>query len=357
MRERKRAFKTPLWIKVALPLIFGTAAILWLFSREYVPGTWSAIRFTPHAIVGILLAWMCMAGRDFGLMWRFRALSDGDLSWIQSLRVTMLCEFTSAVTPSTVGGSALAMVFMHREGLQLGRATTLMLVTLFLDELFFVITCPLAVLMVPYHDLFSVAGNSFVMGLRAVFWSVYVLITLWTIILFLGIFIRPQSIRKILMTIFRLPLLKRWRQQVTELGDSMVTAGHALKKKTSRWWTQAFAATAFSWFSRYLIVNALFFGFVPAVNQLMVLARQMVVWLVLIVSPTPGGSGVSEWLFTDYYGDLISRSMPDATSVTIGATVIILALSWRIVSYYVYLFIGLFLMPSFFKKKRNDSYK
>ena len=133
----------------------------------------------------------------------------------------------------------------------------------------------------------------------------------------------------------------------------MVVAGHALKKKNAGWWSQAFSATAFSWFSRYLIVNALFFGFVPAVDQLMVLARQMVVWLVLIISPTPGGSGVSEWLFTDYYGDLINRSMPDATTVAVSATIIILALSWRIVSYYVYLLIGLFLMPSFFKKKRK----
>ncbi len=338
-------------MKIALPLAFGAAAILWLFSREYVPGTWSAIRFTPHAIVGILLAWLCMAGRDFGLMWRFRALSDRDLSWGQSLRVTMLCEFTSAITPSTVGGSALGMVFMHREGLQLGRATTLMLVTLFLDELFFVISCPVAVLIVPYDELFSVSGNSFVMGLRAVFWSVYGLITAWTAILFVGIFIRPQAIRRILVSIFRLPLLKRWREPVIELGDSMVSAGKNLKKKKAGWWCQAFSATALSWLSRYLIVNALFFGFAPAVDQLMVLARQMVVWLVLIVSPTPGGSGVSEWLFTDYYGDLISNAMPDASSMLIGATTIILALSWRVVSYYVYLFMGLFLMPSFFKKK------
>lgn len=335
-----------------MPLAFGVAAILWLFSREYVPGTWSAIKFTPHAIVGILLAWCCMAGRDFGLMWRFRILSDEDLSWIQSLRVTMLCEFTSAVTPSTVGGSALGMVFMHREGLQLGRATTLMLVTLFLDELFFVISCPLAILIVPYHELFNVAGNSFVMGLRAVFWSVYGLITLWTLILFVGIFVRPQSIRKILITVFRIPVLSRWRREVTELGDSMVAAGHALKRKRIGWWCKAFIATSFSWLSRYLVVNALFFGFVPAVDQLMVLARQMVVWLVLIVSPTPGGSGVSEWLFTDYYGGMIRNALSDTTSVTVGAAIIILALSWRIVSYYVYLFIGLFLMPSFFKKRK-----
>ena len=62
-----------------------------------------------------------------------------------------------------------------------------------------------------------------------------------------------------------------------------------------------------------------------------------------MVSPTPGGSGISEWLFTNYYGDLIN-SMSMA---------LILALTWRIVSYYVYLAIGICLIPSYFSKRKK----
>ena len=79
-----------------------------------------------------------------------------------------------------------------------------------------------------------------------------------------------------------------------------------------------------------------FLGFVPAANQLVVFARQFVVWVVLMVSPTPGGSGVSEWLFTEYYGDMLGNA----------SVALIIALFWRIITYYVYLIVGVFLAPS-----------
>ncbi|MDE6041494.1 MAG: flippase-like domain-containing protein, partial [Muribaculaceae bacterium] len=99
--------------------------------------------------------------------------------------------------------------------------------------------------------------------------------------------------------------------------------------------------TTLSWFSRYFVVNALFWAFVPGVDQILVFGRQFVVWVVLMVSPTPGGSGVSEWLFTNYYGDLIG---------TVGLAAI-LALVWRLLSYYIYLIIGVSLLPGYFGDK------
>ena len=81
-----------------------------------------------------------------------------------------------------------------------------------------------------------------------------------------------------------------------------------VNSRSVRWWFDAFAATALTWSSRYLVVNALFWGFVPGADQLVVFGRQFVVWVVLMVSPTPGGSGVSEWLFTEYYGDLLHNT-------------------------------------------------
>ncbi|MDE6489594.1 MAG: flippase-like domain-containing protein [Muribaculaceae bacterium] len=343
-----------IWIKMAIPLLLGGIAVLWLFHNEYEPGTWSSIRFTGRAVVGIALAWMFMGGRDFGLMWRFRSLTDRHLSWRQALKVTMLCEFTSAITPSTVGGSALGMIFMHREGIDLGRATTLMLVTLFLDELFFVVLCPLVFLAVPSGMLFGFGEAGFVSGLKLAFWLVYAGIAVWTAVLFWGIFVRPQAVRRVLNALFSTRLLRRWQSQVADLGDNMVNAGRELRHRTPAWWCRVSGATVVSWLSRFMIVNALFFGFVGSADQLLVLARQFVVWLVLMVSPTPGGSGVSEWLFTDYYGDVISSAISPAGSVAVGATVIAIAMFWRIISYYIYLLIGIFLVPSFLKTRKNS---
>lgn len=326
--------------KILLPVAIGVGAVLWLFHREFNPAVWDSIHFTARVIGCIALAWLFMIGRDFGLSWRFRALTDRQLRWGQAIKVNMLCEFTSCVTPSAVGGSAFGMIYLNREGIELGRATTLMMTTLFLDEFFFVLSLPLIMLVVPYGELFGFEHSTFTVGLQGVFWTVYGILFIWTLILFLGIIVHPQSIHKALNRIFRLRLLRRWATQVDTLGENMEATGRDLRKRPPRWWVETFGATALSWSSRYLVVNALFLAFAPGADQLIVFARQFVVWVVLMVSPTPGSAGISEWLFTTYYGDLIHNA----------SMALVIALFWRIISYYVYLLIGACIVPGWVRK-------
>ncbi|MDE6328303.1 MAG: flippase-like domain-containing protein, partial [Duncaniella sp.] len=77
------------------------------------------------------------------------------------------------------------------------------------------------------------------------------------------------------------------------------------------------------------------------------LARQFLVWVILMGSPTPGGAGISEWLFTTYYGDLLGGA----------GMALVIALFWRILSYYVYLIIGCFILPSWLGKGLKKSRK
>lgn len=327
-------------LKIFIPIAIGLSVVAWLFHREFSVEVWRQIHFDSHVILCIALAWVFMLGRDFGLSWRFRALTDHQLRWGQAIRVNFLCEFTSCVTPSAVGGSSLGMIFLHSEGIELGRATTLMITTLFLDELFFVVSLPVIMLTVPYAELFGFSSEGmFATGLQTVFWVVYGAIVIWTALLFVGILVRPEAVKRFLMWIFRLRWLRRWRSNVEALGDNMAATGHELRKRSIRWWGEAFLGTALSWSSRYLVVNALFLGFAPNAPQLVVFARQFVIWVVLMVSPTPGGSGLSEWLFTEYYGDLITPGIA-----------LIMALFWRIISYYVYLAVGACLLPGFLKR-------
>ena len=256
----------------------------------------------------------------------------------------MLCEFTSTITPTSVGGGALSMIFLNREGINWGRATTITMITLFLDELFFVITCPIVILLFSDDALFGFTTSEFSQGLKLIFWIIYIAIAIWTAILYLGIIAKPHAVKKILMKIFSWRLLRRWHKGMEEMSNNMLSTSIDIKTRSKKWWGKAFAATAISWLSRYLLVNALFWGLYPAADQLIVLARQFIVWAILMVSPTPGGSGVSEYLFTEYYGDMITG----------GAMVMILALLWRVLSYYIYLLIGTFMMPSFLAAKKIE---
>ena len=331
--------------KIMLPVIIGLLVVAWMFHNEFNPKSWDAFHFDLRVVGCIALAWLFMIGRDFGLSWRFRAITDRKLSWWQVIRVNMLCEFTSCVTPTSVGGSTFGLIYLNREGIPLGRATTLMMTTLFLDELFFVVSLPVVMFIVPYRELFGFEHSAFNTGLQTVFWSVYGILTLWTAVLFVGIFIKPRAIHKALNWIFHFRLLRRWQHNVDVMGDQMEATGKDLRSRRIRWWLVTFGATALSWSSRYLVVNALFLGFAPYADQLIVFCRQFVVWVVLMVSPTPGGAGISEWLFTTYYGDLLH-----STSITLG-----IALFWRIISYYVYLIIGACILPWWFRHKVNFS--
>lgn len=339
--------------KVLIPVVIGLGVVGYLFwhdaKSENLGEVWKSITFSWRTWICIAFAFLFMFGRDFGLSWRFRALTDRQLPWKSAYEVDLLCEFTSCVTPSAVGGSSLGMVFLNSKGIEFGRATTLMITTLFLDELFFVVFCPLVVLLTPAHEIFAAAGDTFSRGIKVTFWLVYSGIFVWTCILFMGIIWRPQWIRSVISRIFKWRILRRWASQANTLGDNMVATSKELRRKPFRFWLEVFGGTAVSWCSRYLVVNALFWGFLPQDDpwQWVILARQFVIWVVLMISPTPGGSGLSEWLFSEYYGDLVPTA----------GMALILAILWRIVSYYLYLMIGAVLVPVWLKSTISRFHK
>ncbi len=340
--DKKKYFSV--W-KVLLPVAIGLSVVgLMLYhdlKQENLKTIWDSIDFSPFTIFCIILAFLFMFGRDFGLTWRFRALTDHKLPWKSAYEVDFLCEFTSCITPSAVGGSSLGMVFLNSKGIEFGRATTLMMTTLILDESFFVIFCPIVILLTPANEIFASGHTGFSHGLKLTFWIVYSFLFLWTLLLYMGVIWRPQWIRKVLLKLFNFKWLRRWQKNIDDLTNNMIATSVELKSKSLRFWLEVFGATALSWTSRYLVVNALFLGFLSSADpwQWVILARQFVIWVVLMVSPTPGGSGLSEWLFSEYYGDI----------VTSAGLALVMAVLWRIISYYIYLIIGAIIVPGWIK--------
>lgn len=334
-----------LW-RIVLPVALGVGVAIWLFKRDIDSATLQSIVFDSRTVVGLCLALLFVFGRDFGLAWRFHTIAAGDLTWRRAWRTDIMCAFTSAITPSVVGGSALAIFYLNREGIKLGRATALTLTTLFLDELFFVVFCPVILLLLPWDDLFGMPGvdstgsDLFLGGVKVVFWLVYAGIVIWTTILYFAIIARPDGSKRVLLRIASWRWLGRWRESIVGMADNMEATSAWVKGRSLRWWAEVFGGTVLSWFSRYFVVNALFWAFVPSASGLLVFGRQFVVWVVLMVSPTPGGSGISEWLFANYYGDLIGD---------LGVAAV-LALVWRLFSYYIYLIAGVSLLPGYFGK-------
>jgi hypothetical protein len=164
--------------------------------------------------------------------------------------------------------------------------------------------------------------------------------------MFIGIFRRPSWIKHILLTLFKLPLLNKLYDKVEVLTNNLVQASHDIGNRTYGFWFKAFGMTLLTWSARFLVVNAVFMAFNPVhINHLVVFARQLILWVYMVVSPTPGGSGVTEYAFKEYYSDVFASS----------SAIIFVTLVWRVISYYLYLLLGLLVIPNWIKNSFGKS--
>jgi uncharacterized protein (TIRG00374 family) len=291
-----------------------------------------------------------MIGRDLGYMIRIRILSEKDLTWRQAFRIIMLWEFTSAITPSTVGGTAVAVIFLNKEGISIGRSTAIVLATSFLDELYFVIMFPAILLFVGTDILFttSLEGTGYAMLNNLIYFAVigYGVILAWVLFVGYGLFINPNGIRKTIIWIFRLPLLRRWLKSAEKAGDDIVSSSTELKKQGYVFWGKALTATFLSWTSRYCVANAILVAFFAVNDHFLIFARQLVTWIMMIISPTPGGSGFAEIILSRYISDAIPGDPVNVKSLALAMAII-----WRIISYYPYLIIGASIVPGWIERK------
>ncbi|MDR2292742.1 MAG: flippase-like domain-containing protein [Prevotellaceae bacterium] len=332
------------WIYI--PVILGTTVVIWLFLCEFDMSVFFNFDFTFASIFFIILAFLLILMRDFALMWRFRLLSGNMISWKQSFAVNILAEFTSAITPTAVGGSTMVAFFLTKEGIEAGRSATIMLVSLLLDELFFVVICPLLVILIPVKDIFPPFTGMNLAGY--IFIILYAIHLIWAVLLYTGIFIRPQLVQKILLLIFKLPFLKRWKPKIETITHNIIQASRDIGHCSFAFWFKAALLTAITWTVRFLVVNAIFLAFVPVYNHFTIFARQIIIWIFTAIIPTPGGSGMSEWMFKEYYSDIF----------TSGSIVLLVAVIWRIITCYFYLILGMTIIPNwlneaFAKRKKR----
>jgi uncharacterized protein (TIRG00374 family) len=290
--------------------------------------------------------------RDFGYVYRIRELTDRHLTWTRAFYVIILWEFASAVTPSVVGGTAVAMFILNKEGIKMGKAIAYVMVTAIFDNLFFVIGAPI-ILYFAQGNIFpesklleSQVGSS----LQALFWISYALYASYSLLMALGLFYKPRAFKWILIKLFSIRFLRKWKNDAQEYGDQIIEASKLLRGKNSSYWGKIIGATLVVWSARYLMLNALMGAFVPLdlFDNIIVFARQVIMWIVMMISPTPGSSGTAEF----FYGQFFEQFLGKYTFVT--------SIIWRLLSYYPYLILGAIFLPRwirqvFFKKKKELS--
>lgn len=97
------------------------------------------------------------------------------------------------------------------------------------------------------------------------------------------------------------------------------------------------------------MLNAILNAFLDLgfIDNVIALGKQLILWLFMLVSITPGGSGVAEYGF----GELLS------TFTSSGLLLAAMALIWRLISYFPYLFIGSVLLPKWIQRTKSSGFE
>ncbi len=236
--------------RVIIPVLLGLGVVAFLVFRNFDPEPFYKIRWTYYSTLWIFVALLMMATRDIAYMYRIRLLTDKQLSWRRSFDVIMLWEFASSVTPSVVGGSAVALFIVSKEGISPGRSTAIVMITALLDEIFYITMVPMIFILVGTHALFTSAKSYLFMntqlGVEGIFLLGYLFIVVLTAIISYGVFIRPRGFKWILLRIFKLPFLRKWRPQAGEAGDDIITTSREMRGKPILFWFRAYFSTFIS---------------------------------------------------------------------------------------------------------------
>ncbi len=349
MSQHREILKLFAFRRIIVPILIGLAVIGYMISGDLSHGDLRSITITWGSVACFILAILMVALRDLAYIYRIRLLTDNALSWKKAFQIIFLWEFASSVTPSVVGGSAVAIFFLTKEKLGTGRATATVMVTALLDELFYIVFVPVTILLAGMNRLsiegqaLSLFGTEF--STMGIFFIGYLFIAFLTFLLSYGVFIHPKGLQWLLVKSTNLRFLRRYKEAAQHTGEQILQTSAEFKRKPYRFWLLAGGATALSWIARFLVVNFLIVGFTSAVSlgdHFLILARQLMMWVIMLISPTPGGSGIAEFFFPIFLREFIAGTQYDLTTLV--------ALAWRLLTYYPYLIIGALVLPFWLRR-------
>ena len=314
----------------------------------------ASLKWTRLMWKGIGLAGTMLILRDLGYVLRLRLLSEYKIAFGESVKIILLWEFGSAITPGMIGGKAVAIYLLIKNKINAAKASSIVLMAVLLDEFIFILLFPI------FYFLFG--KQMFQLGTHCPDWLalkakmpwienikyleytvilMLIFVLVFVAILFLGIFIYPSWIKQLIKTIGRFPLFKKWRKSIDDFADEIHHTSIHIRSKKLGFWIQLCLYTLMSWVGRYIVGVAIVYGFSTGqIDWLYVYVKQYALWLMFYLPSTPGSSGIAEALYMAFYCDSI---LPGLSGTA--------AFVWRFMSYYVYLFIGFLVL--FFSRDRD----
>lgn len=331
--------------KVILPTLIGLTVVGYMMYVQLDIEALEKVQNNFSTLFWIGMAVLTYVVRHLFYAWRLRILTDNFFSWRKAIELIVIWEFSSSISPTSVGGSGVALFFLSQEKLNGGKTVALVLYTIVIDTFYFLISIPLfflifgSVMIRP--DMLSISNLD---GYGFTFLLTLLGMAAYGMFFFYGLFINPRIVKRFLLMLSKIPFWKKLKDNLRKTAMDVVVASEELKGKPFSFHASAISATAGAWVTRFLAINFLIMALVVNIDlsfydQVLLIARGEVMHVITAFSPTPGGSGIAEYLFGGFYSDYIPKEISS-----------IIALVWRLVTYYPYLILGVLVIPVWIKK-------
>ena len=340
-RDSKKLLKSFDLTRVILPIIIGLGVLVFLFFKQFNAEEFEKIKWTGSTLLFLGIAIIFLIARICFYALRLYILSERAFSFLKSVQLIFLWEFSSAVSPTNVGGSAVALFILSQEKIGAAKTTAIVVYTIVLDTLFFLVCVPFWVLI--FGGGILGPGKEAFGGWEITLLTAYGIMLVYGSFFAYGLFIKPQALQRLLTTISKVRFLHRLKDSIEQLGEDIVITSRALRQQNIRYHIGAFLSTVGAWSCRFFLIISLIIGIAKSVplqisSILELYARIQTMFIMMAVSPTPGGAGFAEILF----GSILADYVPAGISLVVASI-------WRLMAYYFFLLMGIVIIPQWIK--------
>lgn len=330
--------------RIAVPIVLSILLIgvILYYKFEKIAEGLSQFNFTAYTFFWIFIAIVAVVLRHLGYMWRLKVLSSNSISLKEAFQVMSIWELASTITPSSVGGTIVAPLILFKEKISGGKSTAIVMASLLLDNLFFIFS--ILIFTIIYGTQFLVieskTGPTYLGQLgNYMFLIALAFLLLNATFIIYGLFVNPMVFKRIINWFSGISLLKRFNQKIEGFGNDVFIASKELGKANFGFWAGAFGATCFAWVFRFLVGTFLVIAFTSeSVDHLSNFSRQISIWMVAGITPTPGATGIMT-VFTDFFKDFTGSGLAE-----------LVAFLWRFFTYFIYIILGLIVLPRWIKR-------
>jgi uncharacterized protein (TIRG00374 family) len=259
------------------------------------------------------------------------------ISFPSMFKIAIGAELGAAVSPPLIGGSAVKVGMLMRQGFTGGTALSLSVLENMEDTIFFLAMVPLALTITSSWDLPQVGTVLAELGNP----------TLWTLLGGVGV-----CLGAIFLLVKRKPgNAKPWlsglavlKGKVRSVYSNFIATYHRIAREGKSIFAMTMALTALQWICRYSIISLLLASMGIPVRPVLFMVLQVFVFALMTLVPTPGAAGGAEVMFSLMYHAFLPAG-------TIG----LVTAGWRFLTFYFLLLLAAALSLLFGMQPRAET--